>query len=123
MQHIAINEALDGKAVDWLEQVDDAPLKADLARVDAAVAEAERGGARSDAQPPDLGQHVQQLFGKSIGKVLVLNVATQTDEWQHRDRRPVDAVAAEVTVCFHGRKLGTAVEPGRGASGRAALRR
>jgi 4-carboxymuconolactone decarboxylase len=24
MQHIAINEALDGKAVDWLEQVSDA---------------------------------------------------------------------------------------------------
>jgi NAD(P)H-hydrate epimerase len=28
-----------------------------------------------------------------------------------------DAVAAELTVCFHGRKLGTAVEPGRSAAG------
>ena len=32
-----------------------------------------------------------------------------------------EAVAAEVTVCFHGRKLGTAVEPGRSASGRVVV--
>ena len=32
-----------------------------------------------------------------------------------------EAVAAEVTVCFHGRKLGTAVEPGRTASGRVVV--
>ena len=31
------------------------------------------------------------------------------------------AVAAELTVCFHGRKLGTAVEPGRSASGRVVV--
>lgn len=31
------------------------------------------------------------------------------------------AVAAEVTVCFHGRKLGTAVEPGRSHSGRVVV--
>jgi NAD(P)H-hydrate epimerase len=31
------------------------------------------------------------------------------------------AVTAEVTVCFHGRKLGTAVEPGRGHSGRVVV--
>ena len=31
------------------------------------------------------------------------------------------AVAAEVTICFHGRKLGTAVEPGRTASGRVVV--
>jgi ADP-dependent NAD(P)H-hydrate dehydratase / NAD(P)H-hydrate epimerase len=29
-----------------------------------------------------------------------------------------DAVRADVTVCFHGRKLGTAIEPGRSHSGR-----
>ena len=32
-----------------------------------------------------------------------------------------EAVAAEVTVCFHGRKLGTAVDPGRTASGRVVV--
>jgi NAD(P)H-hydrate epimerase len=32
-----------------------------------------------------------------------------------------DAVAADVTVCFHGRKVGTAVEPGRSASGRVVV--
>jgi hydroxyethylthiazole kinase-like uncharacterized protein yjeF len=31
------------------------------------------------------------------------------------------AVTAEVTVCFHGRKLGTAVEPGRSHSGRVVV--
>jgi NAD(P)H-hydrate epimerase len=31
------------------------------------------------------------------------------------------AVAAELTVCFHGRKLGTAVEPGRSASGEVVV--
>jgi ADP-dependent NAD(P)H-hydrate dehydratase / NAD(P)H-hydrate epimerase len=31
------------------------------------------------------------------------------------------AVAAATTVCFHGRKLGTAVEPGRTASGRVVV--
>jgi NAD(P)H-hydrate epimerase len=31
------------------------------------------------------------------------------------------SVAAEITVCFHGRKLGTAVEPGRTASGRVVV--
>jgi hydroxyethylthiazole kinase-like uncharacterized protein yjeF len=32
-----------------------------------------------------------------------------------------DAVRAEVTVCFHGRKLGTAIEPGRSRSGRVVV--
>ncbi|HKV69226.1 MAG TPA: NAD(P)H-hydrate epimerase, partial [Gaiellales bacterium] len=32
-----------------------------------------------------------------------------------------EAVAAEVTVCFHGRKVGTAVDPGRSASGRVVV--
>jgi NAD(P)H-hydrate epimerase len=32
-----------------------------------------------------------------------------------------EAVAAEATVCFHGRKLGTAVDPGRTASGRVVV--
>ena len=32
-----------------------------------------------------------------------------------------DAVTAEVTVCFHGRKLGTAIEPGRRHSGRVVV--
>jgi NAD(P)H-hydrate epimerase len=32
-----------------------------------------------------------------------------------------EAVAAEVTVCFHGRKLGTAVDPGRTSSGRVVV--
>jgi ADP-dependent NAD(P)H-hydrate dehydratase / NAD(P)H-hydrate epimerase len=32
-----------------------------------------------------------------------------------------DAVTAAVTVCFHGRKLGTAVEPGRSRSGRVVV--
>jgi ADP-dependent NAD(P)H-hydrate dehydratase / NAD(P)H-hydrate epimerase len=32
-----------------------------------------------------------------------------------------DAVAAGLTVCFHGRKLGTAVEPGRSLSGRVVV--
>jgi ADP-dependent NAD(P)H-hydrate dehydratase / NAD(P)H-hydrate epimerase len=32
-----------------------------------------------------------------------------------------DAVGAEVTVCFHGRKLGTAIEPGRSHSGRVVV--
>ncbi len=31
------------------------------------------------------------------------------------------AVAAHTTICFHGRKLGTAVEPGRTASGRVVV--
>ena len=32
-----------------------------------------------------------------------------------------DAVSAEVTICFHGRKLGTAIEPGRSHSGRVVV--
>ncbi len=32
-----------------------------------------------------------------------------------------DAVTAQITVCFHGRKLGTAIEPGRGHSGRVVV--
>jgi ADP-dependent NAD(P)H-hydrate dehydratase / NAD(P)H-hydrate epimerase len=31
------------------------------------------------------------------------------------------AMAAELTVCFHGRKLGTAIAPGRGACGRVVV--
>jgi NAD(P)H-hydrate epimerase len=31
------------------------------------------------------------------------------------------AVRADVTVCFHGRKLGTAIEPGRSAAGRVVV--
>ncbi len=56
--------------------------------VDVLVAlERERRGARGNAQPGDLREHVQQLLGQAVGKVLVRRVVAQVDERQHRDRR------------------------------------
>jgi hypothetical protein len=49
----------------------------------------ERAGRRAGrhAKALDLGEHVEQLFGKAIGEVFVFLVAAHVDERQHGDRR------------------------------------
>ena len=46
-------------------------------------------GARRDAQPADLAEDVQELLGQAVGEVLVVLVAAQVGEGEHRDRRRV----------------------------------
>ncbi|TMQ70208.1 MAG: hypothetical protein E6K80_09225 [Candidatus Eisenbacteria bacterium] len=64
----------------------DAQLARDVRQRAADALEAHGGGARDDAQRPDLGQVGDQRLGHAVGEVLLLGVAREVLEREHGDR-------------------------------------
>jgi ADP-dependent NAD(P)H-hydrate dehydratase / NAD(P)H-hydrate epimerase len=80
--------------------------------VDALLGTGFRGSPRPDAVQVIAAMH-------DLPGIVALDVPSGVDA--STGEIAGEAVAAEVTVCFHGRKLGTAVDPGRTASGRVVV--
>ena len=65
-----------------------------------------------------VGQAIEAMR-PPVGTVVALDVPSGVDA--STGAIAGAAVAADVTVCFHGRKLGTAIEPGRSAACRVVV--
>jgi hydroxyethylthiazole kinase-like uncharacterized protein yjeF len=90
--------------------------RARLQRADVIV-DALLGTGAKGAPRPDAARVIAATAG--LAGVVALDVPSGVDA--STGVIAGNAVAAAVTVCFHGRKLGTAVEPGRSASGRVVV--
>ena len=81
--------------------------------VDALLGTGFRGAPRGA-----VGKAIEAMRGP-LGAIVALDVPSGVDG--STGVVAGAAVAADVTICFHGRKLGTAIEPGRSASGRVVV--
>ena len=81
--------------------------------VDGLLGTGSRGAPRAEAA------RAIEAMRRPIGTLVALDVPSGVDG--STGVVAAGAVGADVTVCFHGRKLGTAIEPGRSASGRVVV--
>ena len=78
--------AVAGLAHAALEDRLDRELAADLARVDAAVAEAEGGRARGHAQAAHAAHRIDDLLGQPVAEPVLVVLGAEVGEGQDRDR-------------------------------------
>jgi hydroxyethylthiazole kinase-like uncharacterized protein yjeF len=98
-------------------EVVDGVRRARLTRADVVV-DALLGTGFRGAPRGAVGQAIEAMR-PPIGTVVALDVPSGVDA--STGAVAGAAVAADVTVCFHGRKLGTAIEPGRSAACRVVV--
>ena len=98
-------------------EVVDGVRRARLTRADVVV-DALLGTGFRGAPRGAVGQAIEAMR-PPIGTVVALDVPSGVDASSGAVAGA--AVAADVTVCFHGRKLGTAIEPGRSAACRVVV--
>ena len=81
--------AVAGFAHRALEDVANAKLAADLLHADRLALERETRIAGDDEEPTDARERGDDLLDHAVGEILLLRVAAQIGEGQHRNRRLV----------------------------------
>ena len=105
-----------------LENIVDPEPAADLLYIEVGLLERVDRGPRRDAKTLDVGEGADQLFGQTVGEVLVVGIGAQIGKRQHRHRRHVvpgcgcdvcrEAAGSPITGC--GRLFGAAAQPPAG---------